>query len=294
MKDHTNMLFPCESIYGSIEVKSFLNKDTLEEALSNVTSITKLKRSQIMQELNLFDYFVFPDREKREDIYKYNTLLNSLRLEINGLETNTMGYSKVISWINEFNNSVSGYKIPYLMMINYYKMGIPESSTRKIEKGIQENKEKILYKYYFNYFAEIFLYKIKTCFEMLYQFINVICDLKINYDDKYLIRKLKNRVEKKYPDIYNIIKELEQNEEYRQIKTLRNLLVHSFTPVRGHMTEYIHNDSSVSYGYIKEVTTSEIIEYTNNSMKILNEFKDKIQKVIESNEAILKDINEYF
>ena len=36
--------FPCESIYGNIEIKSFLNKDELMKAIDNIKSMKNLKR----------------------------------------------------------------------------------------------------------------------------------------------------------------------------------------------------------------------------------------------------------
>lgn len=36
--------FPCESIYGNIEIKSFLNKDELMNAIDNIKSMKSLKR----------------------------------------------------------------------------------------------------------------------------------------------------------------------------------------------------------------------------------------------------------
>lgn len=36
--------FPCESVYGNIEIKSFLNKDELIKAIENIKSMKSLKR----------------------------------------------------------------------------------------------------------------------------------------------------------------------------------------------------------------------------------------------------------
>lgn len=39
--------FPCESIYGNIEVKSFLDKKSFDEAVENIKSMKKLKREPV-------------------------------------------------------------------------------------------------------------------------------------------------------------------------------------------------------------------------------------------------------
>lgn len=36
--------FPCESVYGSIEVKSMLNKEEFEKAINNIASLKRLRR----------------------------------------------------------------------------------------------------------------------------------------------------------------------------------------------------------------------------------------------------------
>lgn len=43
-KDKENLLFPCESVFGSIEVKSSLNSKELKQAVENIRSLKNLKR----------------------------------------------------------------------------------------------------------------------------------------------------------------------------------------------------------------------------------------------------------
>ena len=40
------IVFPCESVYGSIEVKTTLNKDTIQESIENIVSLKRLKRKE--------------------------------------------------------------------------------------------------------------------------------------------------------------------------------------------------------------------------------------------------------
>lgn len=41
----SNSLFPCESVYGTIEVKSILTTEELETSISNIASVKRLKRA---------------------------------------------------------------------------------------------------------------------------------------------------------------------------------------------------------------------------------------------------------
>ncbi len=45
-KDSSAYLFPCESVYGSIEVKTVLNKESFEEAIENIKSVRELNREK--------------------------------------------------------------------------------------------------------------------------------------------------------------------------------------------------------------------------------------------------------
>lgn len=38
------IVFPCESVYGNIEVKTALNKDTIQESIENIASLKRLNR----------------------------------------------------------------------------------------------------------------------------------------------------------------------------------------------------------------------------------------------------------
>jgi hypothetical protein len=44
-RDYDNHIFPCESVYGTIEVKSVLTTDELEKSISNIASVKRLERA---------------------------------------------------------------------------------------------------------------------------------------------------------------------------------------------------------------------------------------------------------
>ena len=44
MKDEKSQLFPCESVFGSIEVKTELKGETLEQGVENIVSLKRLDR----------------------------------------------------------------------------------------------------------------------------------------------------------------------------------------------------------------------------------------------------------
>jgi len=44
-RDAANSLFPCESVYGTVEVKSILTTEELETSISNIASVKRLQRA---------------------------------------------------------------------------------------------------------------------------------------------------------------------------------------------------------------------------------------------------------
>jgi hypothetical protein len=43
--DAANSLFPCESVYGTVEVKSVLSTEELERSIANIASVKRLQRA---------------------------------------------------------------------------------------------------------------------------------------------------------------------------------------------------------------------------------------------------------
>lgn len=50
------MIFPCESVYGNVEIKTDLNKDTLEASIENIRSFKSLSKNND-NNLNPWNYF---------------------------------------------------------------------------------------------------------------------------------------------------------------------------------------------------------------------------------------------
>ncbi len=69
-KSKNSSLFPCESVYGEIEVKSFLSTHELNTSIDNIISLKKLNREKSglmditpFHEINLDSYFITPNRK---------------------------------------------------------------------------------------------------------------------------------------------------------------------------------------------------------------------------------------
>ena len=67
-KDSSAYLFPCESIYGSIEVKSMLDKESFNQAIENIKSVRELDR----EPSNCLDVTPIRHLDLSKQSFKYN------------------------------------------------------------------------------------------------------------------------------------------------------------------------------------------------------------------------------
>lgn len=67
-KDSSAYLFPCESVYGSVEVKTMLNRETFDEAIENIKSVRELKR----EKANCLDITPIRHIDLSKENFKYN------------------------------------------------------------------------------------------------------------------------------------------------------------------------------------------------------------------------------
>ena len=99
-KDSSTSLFPCESIYGSIEVKSYLNKDEFDKAIKNIKSVRQLKRA----DSNILDItplrrLNFDDKQfKLNDIGRHNEYVNVI------FAYDSVSNESIIDYLDELKN----------------------------------------------------------------------------------------------------------------------------------------------------------------------------------------------
>lgn len=95
--------FPCESVYGNIEIKSVLNKKSFDDAITNIASLKKLSRKGIDS------YYVNPMKP----------------LEIDNVSWNIQAVNEYIGIIFAYE-SVSASKI-----LEYIENGIKDNSIKR-------------------------------------------------------------------------------------------------------------------------------------------------------------------
>lgn len=68
-RESSSSLFPCESVYGSIEVKSYLNEETFKQAIENIKSVRELNR----REANCLDITPIRHLDLSPETFRFST-----------------------------------------------------------------------------------------------------------------------------------------------------------------------------------------------------------------------------
>ena len=99
MKNQTNQLYPCESVFGSIEVKTELNKDTLQQGVENIVSLKKLDR----EASDMLDIVPFRRLNVDEKTFTYNQAKRNQYLGVI-FAYKGVGFSSVLAYLEEQSN----------------------------------------------------------------------------------------------------------------------------------------------------------------------------------------------
>ena len=116
-RDSSAYLFPAESVYGTIEVKSMLNKDAFDMAIANIKSVRELKREE-------------------------STVLDLTPTSHLDLSPKTFQYSKARS--NEYLNIIFAYDSVSVDTLNEYIRNLTEDFDL-LPTFIYVHKKEVLY-----------------------------------------------------------------------------------------------------------------------------------------------------
>ena len=124
-KDSSSFLFPAESIYGSIEVKSFLNKENFDMAINNIKSVRMLNR----EKATCLDVTPISHLDLSKNTFSYNENRTNEYLNI------IFAYDSVSE--DTLNKYVEDLKDDFEMLptfIYVYKKNILYTKVEKIDK----------------------------------------------------------------------------------------------------------------------------------------------------------------
>ena len=104
--------FPCESVYGNVEIKSMLNKQSFEEAVENIASLKRLSRKAIDS------FYINPMKPLNINNVTWNIQAFSEYLGII-FAYESVSSSNVLEYIKDgiINNSMNRDKLPNIIVL---------------------------------------------------------------------------------------------------------------------------------------------------------------------------------
>lgn len=190
--------------------------------------------------MSIFDYAQYPKPEDWDRIYESKRKsLDKIQL----IDTNTtfslFNFQEIelSYWIKEFNNRTFDLVNSYVMMMNYYNMGIPDEewyvSPGKSGNGIQyfpnfEDKHYI-YLYWFGFYMDGYYSKYFSLIDILYHLINI--SYSFNVENSLGFRKkVSEKLEKKDKELFDYLESIRSNDVYKRVSEFRNNMTHNYRP----------------------------------------------------------------
>lgn len=139
------------------------------------------------------------------------------------------------SWIVYFNNRINDLNRSYIFLSFYHEQGIPDSKWWIQDKGSQiffpdfEDKHHLI-KSNFDYYADVFYYKMFSAWDILGQIMNLV--FKLGLGEKLVtFEKSHDGIKSINVDAYDKISLLINEIEYKKAKRIRNALAHRYSPM---------------------------------------------------------------
>lgn len=155
-------------------------------------------------------------------------------VEDNSLESFETGLN-LSSWIVYFHNRISDIKRSYVFLSFYYEQGIPDNKW-----WIQDNRGQIFFpdfedkhhliKSNFDYYADVFYYKMFSAWDILGQIMNISFKLNLK-SNKVTFYESHKQIKSINLGVYDNLDLLINNPDYKKAKEIRHALTHRYSPM---------------------------------------------------------------
>jgi hypothetical protein len=238
--------------------------------------------------------YTFPTLKEWEEIYKTYPF-KRLEVRVSDFDvTRIDGWDgiiqlakekELITWKLIQNIKWNDVSKSYVLMMFYYNMGIPDepyyiSPGRKgqsVEYFPNFEKEHFIRKDAFDYFADVFFYKVFSAIEGLWQLLNIIYDCNIK-ENNVSLESLRRKLTKSNKQLASCLKNVSNDDRYQAGIELRQIIAHRLpTGMQG-------------LGLQREAKTASFSEYT-SAKDVIHTAKELLDFCSEASEKICKFAN---
>lgn len=234
----------------------------------------------------LFEYPTKKDIEriaKSFDVQKLNVQVEDFPLNGDSIDA----FSRSIeleTWVNHLQNRIYDVWKSYVLLTYYFEMGIPDDewhiSPGKHGESVQyypnfeEKHFKI--KSEFDYYVDVFYYKIFSAWDTVGHVLNVMHNLKIK---KPSFRSVVEKLKSANINFCKVLNTIVKHPDFEKAKELRNNITHNYLPSSIDAGIGRESESKISFGVGSYTTSKEFYENILNSLDLfamtLNSIKHK-------------------
>ena len=171
------------------------------------------------------------------------------------------------------------------MMVFYFCKGIPDDEWyispgkkgQSVEYFPHFEKQHHLTKAWFDYYADVFYYKLFSAWDTLGHLLNIMYGLEV---DKPSFNRVLKKLKAIRPDLYTELKNLEDSPEFEQARKTRHDITHNLLP--GHVGPGVQRVSKndITFGVGSYTPSAKIKE---NAIKFLNLFGAALDAIKKQN-----------
>lgn len=203
--------------------------------------------------------------------------------------------SQIFTWHIHLKNRMYQVRLSWVILNHLFDQGIPDdewwiSPSKDGESSVEYfphfKEEHYLIKAQFDYFSDIFYYKIFSAWDTLGHILNNMYGLNIKRADFYkAVQELKNV----RPDLYSNLNELIKSEDFEKMRGFRHSITHN--ELIGNISSGVgkisgSGVSGLTFGVGDYTTSAQIKENADKSLKLLTQTIEFIKEQAQTDIAL--------
>lgn len=245
------------------------------------------------KEVSILEYASYPaDSDWNELVRNKKAQLDNIGFDNFSNKINLFDFAEVelTYWKKEFNNRAGDLQTSYVMMMHYYKQGIPDdewyiSPGKKgntVDYFPHFNLRHFGLLYWYGFYLDGYLSRFTGLIDSIYHLINAKYDFRVKEDLSFK-RNVLSQLKNKDRGLHDYLDNLKSNGIYKKTNEIRNSFMHNYRPNQiDSGLSYSEKDGSltISFGIGQYTTTTEILKIVEDSIDLLSDISNFIKQHI--------------
>lgn len=243
---------------------------------------------------SIFDFAQYPTPSNWDEIYEEKKISwDKIQLKQKNQTFSLFDFQgiELSYWIKEFNNRVFDLVCSYVMMLNYFRLGIPDEewyiSPGKDGQSVQYfphfEEKHYSYLYWFGFYMDGFYTKYFSTLDTIYHLINVKYGFEVK-DSLGFKRKISDKLKAEDKELFNFLESIREDEVYKRVSDFRNNITHNYRPNQidsGINTKKENGKITISMTVGNYTTTNSFVDNINESIDLLASIVENVKDKVE-------------